>query len=56
MLRTGWHTSYFQPLLGSSTVIRVARIGDQSFRAAPPPLWASDHFGMTARIVIDGPD
>jgi endonuclease/exonuclease/phosphatase family metal-dependent hydrolase len=34
------------------TVTRVARNGDQPFRAAPPPLWASDHFGVTARIVI----
>ena len=31
---------------------RVARTGDQPFRAAPPPLWASDHFGVTAEIVI----
>ena len=33
------------------SVDRVARNGDQPFRAAPPPLWASDHFGVTARIV-----
>jgi endonuclease/exonuclease/phosphatase family metal-dependent hydrolase len=33
-------------------VTQVARAGDQPFRAAPPPLWASDHFGVTARIVI----
>ena len=32
------------------SVTRVARIGDQPFRTAPPPLWASDHFGVTARI------
>jgi endonuclease/exonuclease/phosphatase family metal-dependent hydrolase len=38
------------------SVTRVARIADQPFRSAPPPLWASDHFGVTARIVIDGPD
>jgi hypothetical protein len=38
------------------SVTRVAGIGDQPFRAAPPTMWASDHFGMTARIVIDGPD
>jgi endonuclease/exonuclease/phosphatase family metal-dependent hydrolase len=37
-------------------VTRVARVGDQPFRAAPPPLWLSDHFGVTARIVVDGPD
>ena len=36
------------------SVARVARIADQPFRAAPPPLWASDHFGVTARIRIDG--
>jgi endonuclease/exonuclease/phosphatase family metal-dependent hydrolase len=35
---------------------RVARIADQPFRTAPPPLWASDHFGVTARLVIDGSD
>jgi endonuclease/exonuclease/phosphatase family metal-dependent hydrolase len=34
------------------SVSRVARIGDQPFRAAPPPLWASDHFGVTARVVV----
>jgi endonuclease/exonuclease/phosphatase family metal-dependent hydrolase len=33
-------------------VARVERNADQPFRAAPPPLWASDHFGVTARIVI----
>jgi endonuclease/exonuclease/phosphatase family metal-dependent hydrolase len=38
------------------SVTGVARTGNQPFRAAPPPLWASDHFGVTARIVIDGPD
>jgi endonuclease/exonuclease/phosphatase family metal-dependent hydrolase len=35
-------------------VTRVARTVDRPFRAAPPPLWASDHFGVTARIVIHG--
>jgi endonuclease/exonuclease/phosphatase family metal-dependent hydrolase len=35
-------------------VTRVARTVDQPFRAAPPPLWVSDHFGVTARIVIHG--
>jgi len=34
------------------SVAEVARTGDQPFRAAPPPLWASDHFGVTARIVV----
>lgn len=34
------------------SVTRVARIVDQPFRAAPPPLWASDHFGVTARILV----
>jgi len=33
-------------------VTQVARTADQPFRTAPPPLWASDHFGVTARIVI----
>ncbi len=33
-------------------VTRVARTVDQPFRAAPTPLWASDHFGVTARISI----
>ena len=32
-------------------VTRVARNGDQPIRAAPSPLWGSDHFGVTARIV-----
>jgi endonuclease/exonuclease/phosphatase family metal-dependent hydrolase len=34
------------------TATRTARTGDQPFRAAPPPLWASDHFGVTARIDV----
>jgi endonuclease/exonuclease/phosphatase family metal-dependent hydrolase len=33
-------------------VARVERTVDQPFRPAPPPLWASDHFGVTARIVV----
>jgi endonuclease/exonuclease/phosphatase family metal-dependent hydrolase len=37
------------------SVTRVARVGDQPFRASPPPVWASDHFGVTARIVVDAP-
>ena len=36
-------------------VTGVRRTVDQPFRAAPPPLWASDHFGVTARIVVPGP-
>jgi endonuclease/exonuclease/phosphatase family metal-dependent hydrolase len=32
----------------------VARTGERPFRAAPPPLWTSDHFGVTARIVVPG--
>jgi endonuclease/exonuclease/phosphatase family metal-dependent hydrolase len=32
-------------------VTRVARTGDRPFRAVPP-VWASDHFGVTARIVV----
>ena len=34
------------------TVTRTARTGDQPFRAGPPPLWASDHLGVTARVRI----
>ncbi|MCV2490836.1 endonuclease/exonuclease/phosphatase family protein [Geodermatophilus sp. YIM 151500] len=30
----------------------VERTGTEPFRAAPAPLWASDHFGVTARITI----
>lgn len=33
-------------------VTRVARTGAQPFRAGPPPLWASDHSGVTARIAV----
>jgi endonuclease/exonuclease/phosphatase family metal-dependent hydrolase len=33
-------------------VTRVARTGVRPFRAAPAPLWASDHFGVTARMEI----
>jgi len=35
-------------------VSRIARTGVRPFRAAPPPLWPSDHFGVTARIVVPG--
>jgi endonuclease/exonuclease/phosphatase family metal-dependent hydrolase len=30
----------------------VARTTDRPFRAHPPPLWASDHFGVTARVGV----
>jgi endonuclease/exonuclease/phosphatase family metal-dependent hydrolase len=33
-------------------VSRVARTGAQPFRVGPPPLWASDHVGVTAQIHI----
>ena len=39
---------------GNGPVTRVARTGDRPFRAGPPPLWISDHFGVTARIQILG--
>lgn len=39
---------------GNGPVTRVARTGDRPFRAGPPPLWISDHFGVTARIEILG--
>jgi Endonuclease/Exonuclease/phosphatase family len=32
----------------------VARIGDRPFRADPPPVWTSDHAGVTARIAVRG--
>jgi hypothetical protein len=35
-------------------VTRVERTGDRPFRAAPPPLWASDHVGVLARITVPG--
>jgi endonuclease/exonuclease/phosphatase family metal-dependent hydrolase len=37
---------------GDWPVDRVARTVDRPFRVAPPPLWASDHVGVTARIVV----
>jgi endonuclease/exonuclease/phosphatase family metal-dependent hydrolase len=40
---------------GKWPVTSVWRTGDRPFRAAPPPLWASDHLGVTARIVVPGP-
>jgi endonuclease/exonuclease/phosphatase family metal-dependent hydrolase len=30
----------------------VARTGAEPFRTAPPPLWASDHVGVTAEITV----
>ncbi len=30
----------------------AARVADEPFRAAPAPLWASDHIGVVARIVL----
>jgi endonuclease/exonuclease/phosphatase family metal-dependent hydrolase len=35
-------------------VTAVARVGGRPFRSAPPPLWPSDHLGLTARIVVPG--
>jgi endonuclease/exonuclease/phosphatase family metal-dependent hydrolase len=40
---------------GNWPVSQVTRTGEQPFRAAPPPLWDSDHLGVTARIVVPGP-
>ena len=33
-------------------VAGVARTGAEPFRPAPPPLWASDHVGVTAQITV----
>jgi endonuclease/exonuclease/phosphatase family metal-dependent hydrolase len=33
-------------------VDRVSRTGSDPFRAGPPPLWASDHLGVTARYGV----
>jgi endonuclease/exonuclease/phosphatase family metal-dependent hydrolase len=38
------------------TVTRVARIADRPFRTTPPPVWASDHAGVLARVVVPTPD
>jgi endonuclease/exonuclease/phosphatase family metal-dependent hydrolase len=35
-----------------SRVRRVARTGAEPFRTAPPPLWASDHAGVTAQVTV----
>jgi endonuclease/exonuclease/phosphatase family metal-dependent hydrolase len=37
---------------GNWPVTRVALIGGRPFRSAPPPLWPSDHLGLTARIAV----
>jgi endonuclease/exonuclease/phosphatase family metal-dependent hydrolase len=37
---------------GTGPVSRVAVTGDRPFRATPPPLWVSDHDGVTARIGV----
>jgi endonuclease/exonuclease/phosphatase family metal-dependent hydrolase len=31
---------------------RAELTGNSPFRAGPPPLWASDHFGVVARVVL----
>jgi endonuclease/exonuclease/phosphatase family metal-dependent hydrolase len=31
---------------------RAELTGNTPFRASPPPLWASDHFGVVARVVL----
>ena len=33
-------------------VSRVERTGATPFRDGPAPIWASDHFGVTARITL----
>jgi endonuclease/exonuclease/phosphatase family metal-dependent hydrolase len=35
-----------------ATATHVDRIGDQPFRSHPPPVRASDHFGVTARVLV----
>jgi endonuclease/exonuclease/phosphatase family metal-dependent hydrolase len=37
---------------GGFPVDRVFRTGTQPFRQSPPPLWGSDHFGLTARYTL----
>jgi endonuclease/exonuclease/phosphatase family metal-dependent hydrolase len=39
---------------GTWPVTGAERTGGKPFRAGPPPLWASDHFGVTARITVPG--
>jgi endonuclease/exonuclease/phosphatase family metal-dependent hydrolase len=31
---------------------RAELTGNTAFRASPPPLWASDHFGVVARVQL----
>jgi endonuclease/exonuclease/phosphatase family metal-dependent hydrolase len=40
---------------GDWPVTGAALVGERPFRAAPPPLWASDHAGVTARLVLPDP-
>jgi endonuclease/exonuclease/phosphatase family metal-dependent hydrolase len=51
---TGQETSRIDLILSSATwpVDRVNRTGSTPFRASPPPLWGSDHFGVTARFTL----
>jgi len=35
-------------------VTSVARTGAEPFRTTPPPLWASDHAGVTATVTVPG--
>ena len=35
-----------------SRVSNVALTGAEPFRTAPPPLWASDHAGVTAQVIV----
>jgi endonuclease/exonuclease/phosphatase family metal-dependent hydrolase len=35
-------------------VVEVQRTGEAPFRTGPPPLWASDHAGVSARITVTG--
>jgi endonuclease/exonuclease/phosphatase family metal-dependent hydrolase len=52
---TGQETSRIDLILSSQSwpVDRVDRTGAQPFRSSPPPLWASDHFGVTARFTLN---
>jgi endonuclease/exonuclease/phosphatase family metal-dependent hydrolase len=35
-----------------SPIAQVARVGTTPFRLRPPPIWASDHAGVTARLEL----
>jgi endonuclease/exonuclease/phosphatase family metal-dependent hydrolase len=39
---------------GTWPVSSISRTGERPFRATPPPLWDSDHLGVTARIAVPG--